>query len=287
MCDGKLLTSKIIDNMKSDDTYIVKIRNLCSQQALFSSEEFSVLTLIFESLSGKPPAVLADRFRADNDQWLTLLDKFEYPYQFLKTVKIEDKRYYTLSPYALPLVEVARGVQLLDIMDKIYQNLRELYQDYLADPIEVEILIDGIDGYDPDEREDKEELLEALYYLSELSGVWSSKSNNFPYAGESIMCIAESVLRNDFMGDIIMKYFDIHYVSSILPSSHNSSMPLELDETKLTDADKADPEIEAVQPEIIGNFKWIQQKLPVLLKPRNLPIVIGALIVFIISIIYF
>ena len=53
---------------------------------------------------------------------------------------------------ALPLVEVARGVQLLDIMNKIYQNLRELYQDYLADPIEVEILIDGIDGYDPDER---------------------------------------------------------------------------------------------------------------------------------------
>ena len=199
--------------MKSNDEYIVKIRDLCLQQALFSLEELSVLTTLFESLSGKPPVVHTDRFRADNHQWLSLLDQFENPHQFLK--RIEDGKFYTLSPYALPLLEVARAVRLLDIMDKIYQNLKELYHDYLAEPIEVEILIDGIDGYDQDEREDKEELLDALYYLSELSGVWSGKTHNFPYAEESTMCIAESVLRNGAMGEIILNYFITHYYSAI------------------------------------------------------------------------
>ena len=34
-----------------------------------------------------------------------------------------------LNPYALPLIDVARAVSLLDIMEKIYQNLRQLYHD--------------------------------------------------------------------------------------------------------------------------------------------------------------
>ena len=137
---------KDYEDMKSNDEYIVKIRNLCSEQGLFSLEELSVLTTVFESLSGKPPVVHTDRFRADNHQWLSLLDQFENPHQFLK--RIGDGKFYALSSYALPLVEVARAMRLLGIMEKIYQNLKELYHDYLAESVEVEILIDGIDGYD-------------------------------------------------------------------------------------------------------------------------------------------
>ncbi len=70
-----------------------------------------------------------------------------------------------LNPYALPLIDVARAVSLLDIMEKIYQNLRQLYRDYLNESIEAVKLIDNIDGYDINQKEDKVELLEGLYYL--------------------------------------------------------------------------------------------------------------------------
>ena len=91
--------------MASNDEYIVKIRELCSQQSLFSLEELSVLTTLFEALSGKPPVVHTDRFRADNHQWLSLLDQFENSYQFLK--RIEDGKFYTLSlPQGCPPLRI-------------------------------------------------------------------------------------------------------------------------------------------------------------------------------------
>ena len=52
---------KDCDDMKSDDEYIVKIRDLCSQQGIFSWKESSALAFVFESLSGEPPDIHADR----------------------------------------------------------------------------------------------------------------------------------------------------------------------------------------------------------------------------------
>ncbi|MDE0286654.1 MAG: hypothetical protein OXN26_19155 [Gammaproteobacteria bacterium] len=132
--------------MKSKDEYIVEIRDLCSRNGSFSSEALSVLTSLFESLSGQPPTVGRARFRADHHQWLDPLDGLEHPHQFLK--RTEDGQSYMLNPYALPLIDVARAVSLLDIMEKIYQNLKQLYRDYLHEPIEAITLIDNIDGYD-------------------------------------------------------------------------------------------------------------------------------------------
>ena len=271
--------------MKSDGEYIVKIRELCSQQSLFSSEDLSVLTSLFEILSEKPPTAHAERFRADNYRSLSLLDKFENPYQFLN--RTEDGKFYTLSPYALPLIEVARAVRILDIMEKLYQNLKELYHDYLAEPIEVEILIDGIDGHNQDENDDKVELLEALYYLSELSGVWSAKTYNFPYAEESTMCIAESVIRNDSVGDIMMNYFDTHYATPISVSTLDSSTPLDKLQIKSTGAIVADPDIQPVQLPILGYLEWIKLNWRILLKPRNLLVVIIAIFFLFITVISF
>ena len=270
------------DDIKSDDEYIIKIRDLCSQQSLFSLEELSVLTFLFESLSGKPPTILAVRFRADHCKELDILDVLERQHQFLK--RTEDRQFYTLSPYALPLAEAARAIRVLDIMAKIYQNLKELYRDHLNNPIEVAILIDGIDEYDIDKEEDEDELLEALYYLSEVNGVWSGKSNNFPYAEGSTMCIAESVLRNDFMGDIIMKYFDTRYANPNSASIHNSSMSLDKAQTKLTGANNADPDIQPVQPQIFGKLKWIQLYWRILLKRRNIGLTIVGICVIILFI---
>ena len=111
---------KDCDDMKSDDEYIVKIRDLCSQQGIFSWKESSTLAFVFESLSGEPPDIHADRYRAEHHQELNFLDALEYQHQFLK--RTEDTQFYVLSPYALPLVEVARAVLLLEIMEcKIIQ----------------------------------------------------------------------------------------------------------------------------------------------------------------------
>ena len=221
--------------MKSKDDYIVEIRDLCSRNGSFSSEARSVLTSLFESLSGQPPTVERARFRADHHQWLDSLDAFEHKHQFLK--RTEDGQSYMLNPYALPLIDVARAVSLLDNMEKIYQNLKQLYLDYLHEPIEAVTLIDNIDGYDINQKEDREELLEGLYYLKELHQAFSSIARNFPYAEDSEVSIAESVLRIDSMGGIILDYFKTHYAKPVSPSSPDLSMFSGGDETKLTSAD--------------------------------------------------
>lgn len=87
--------------------YISKIRDLYTRRSLFSGEGFSALTSLFEAVSGEPPSVYAGRFRADNAQWLSLLDKFEHPYQFLNRTK--GGQSYLFNPYAPPLVEAERA----------------------------------------------------------------------------------------------------------------------------------------------------------------------------------
>lgn len=166
-------------------------------------------------------------------------------------------------------------------MGKIYQNLKELYRDHLKDPIEVVILIDCIDGYDIEKKEDKEELLEALYYLSELSGIWSGETSNFPYAEESTMCISENVLENETIGDIIMKFYQ-HYEHMNSSLSQNSSMNPENSETNLPGSNSIDSEIVPVQPEILGKLKWILEKWRILLKPRNILLCVASIVILLI-----
>ena len=175
-----------------------------------------------------------------------------------------------LNPYALPLIDVARAVSLLDIMEKIYQNLRQLYCDYLNESIEAVTLIDNIDGYDINQKEDKVELLEGLYYLRELHQAFTSISRNFPYAEDSKVIISESVLRYDSMGGIILDYFKTHYAEPVSPSSPDLSTFLGGDETKLIGADSADEEIQPEQPKMLGYLKWVQQNRRIFLKPINL-----------------
>ena len=259
--------------------YISKIRELCTRRAWFSQEKLSVLTSLFEVLSGEPPTVSADRFRADNCQWIQTLNDFEHKLQFLK--RTTDGRSYLFNPYALPLIEIAQAVQLLILMEKIYQNLKELYRDHLQNPVEAIILIDGIDGYDIEKKEDKEQLFEALYYLSELSGIWSGKTSNFPFAEESTMCIAENVLENETIGDIIMEFYQ-HYGHMNSSLSKNSSMNPENNETNLPGSNTVGSEIVPVQPEILGKLKWILEKWRILLKPRNILICVASIVILLI-----
>lgn len=269
------------DRMNSE--YISKIRDLSTRRDLFSEEGFSALTSLFEAVSGEPPAVYADRFRADHCQWLQLLDDFEHKHQLLK--RTEDRQSYLFNSYALPLVETERAGQLLDTMEKIYQNLRELYRVHLKVPIEAVKLLESMNGYDLDKKENKEMLLEALYYLSDLNGVFSAKTVDFPYTEKSVISIAEGVLEDETIGDIIMKFY-LHYEHMNSPLSQNSSMYLGSSEANLVGGSTSNLEISPVQPGIIGNVKWALENWRGLLKPRNaLVCVIGIVFLFILSMI--
>ena len=258
------------DQMNSE--YISKIRDLCTRRALSPREGFSALTSLFEAVSGEPPAVYADRFRADNAQWISLLDKFEHPYQFLKRTK--GGQSYVFNPYALPLVEAERAGQLLDTMEEIYQNLRELYLVHLKAPVEVVKLLEDMDGYDLEKKEDKEMLLESLYYLLGLNGVFSGMPADFPYAEGSAICIFESVLENESIGDIIMNFYQ-HYEDLNSSLSRNSSMYLGSSETNLAGSETI---ISPVQPGIIGNVKWGLENWRGLLKPKNALVCVASIV---------
>lgn len=266
--------------------YISKIRDLCTRRALFSEEELSALTSLFEASSGEPPTVYADRFRADHYQWLQLLNDFEHKYQFLKRTK--DRQSYLFNPYALPLVETERAGRLLDTMGKIYQNLRELYRVRLKATIEAVELLEFMDGYDLDKKGDKAVLLESLYYLSDLNGVFSAKTLDFPYAENSVISIAESVLENESLGDVIMNFYQ-HYEHMNSSLSQNSSMCPGSSEANLAGDGTTDQEIVPVQPETLGKLTWILENWRILFKPKNILLcvvsIIFLLIVLILSII--
>ena len=199
----------------------MKVDNIQKVQSLFSMTDSDVITSLFQSSSGEPPVIHADRFRADHHQWLDTLDAFEHRLHFIKRTK--DGQYYTISPYALPLVDDWRATHLLELMEVIYQNLKELYKDHLKSPLEVDILIEGVD-------EDKSILVEVLFYMSELGQIWSGKTNDFPYGENSTMSISEDVLRNDSIGDQVMRYFDMHFINPISSSPFNYSAYLEENE---------------------------------------------------------
>ena len=258
------------DKMNSE--YISKIRDLCTRRALFPEEGISALTSLFEAVSGEPPSVYADRFRADHCQWLQLLDDFEHKYQFLK--RTEDRQSYVFNPYALPLVETEKAGRLLDTMDKIYQNLRELYLVHLKAPIEVVKLLEDMDGYDLEKKEDKEVLLESLYYLLGLNGVFSGISTDFPYAEESAICISESVLEHESIGDIIVNFYQ-HYEDMNSSLSRNSSTYFGSSETNLASSETI---ISPVQPGIIGNVKWALENWRGLRKPKNAFVCVASIV---------
>ena len=254
-----------------DEHHAMKADNIQKIRSLFSEQDIDALTALFQSSSGEPPVIHADRFRADHHQWLELLDAFEQRHHFIK--RTNDGQFYTISPYALPLIDDWRAVSFLEVMEEIYQNLRELYQDYLKAPLEVDILIEGIEGEEGD-------LLDVLYYMSELGQVWSGKSNGFPYGEECTLSISESVLRNEQIGDQIIDYFDMYYINPITSSFHDASGYSGGIQTDSDEDASRNQAIRPVQPDVLGKVKWLQLNWRKLLKRNNLLIcLIGVFVV--------
>lgn len=167
-------------------------------------QAIEALKKIFERRKGEPPSVPIQRFRADHDQWLSVLDALESKYSLIE--RNRECTDYLVRPYALPLIATPESQKLLGLMDQIYRKFPDLYRKYLTEALSLDILCDGL-------SDDEGLLNEALYYLSETHGIYSGMTTGFPYVPESTLCIAESVLSKKSIADALSEYYEWHFVN--------------------------------------------------------------------------
>lgn len=171
---------------------------------ILGATAIEVLKALFNNVSGTPPTIKADRFRADNPYWLDVLDELENKKSLIERTR--DGNDYIVRCYSLPLIDDKRAKRILSLMQDIYFLLKTLYPKYLSESIPLKILLQDIHG-------DKNEVLDAFYYLSEAHHVWSGKTIGFPYAEDCTLAISESVLRHEGVDEILAEYFEWHFIN--------------------------------------------------------------------------
>ncbi|MEW8332005.1 MAG: DUF4145 domain-containing protein [Candidatus Thiodiazotropha endolucinida] len=171
---------------------------------VIGSQAVEVLRAIYENSKGEPPSVSIQRFRADHDEWINVLDALEGKHSLIERSRECDE--YLIRPYALPLIGTSESEQILSLMDKIYSGFPELYREHLTQPLAIDILCGSISG-------DKNLINEALYYLSSSHGVYSGMTVGFPYVQNSTLCISESVLTKKSIGQVLSEYYEWHFVN--------------------------------------------------------------------------
>ena len=168
------------------------------------SQAVEALRAIFESRKGTPPSVPVQRFRADHEEWINTLDTLEGKYSLIE--RSRECTDYLIRPYALPLIGTSESDEILNVMDKIYENFPELYKENLSQPI-------GIDKLCSSESGRKNLINEALYYISQSHGIYSGMTTGFPYIENSSLCISESVLSKKSIGRVLSEYYEWHFVN--------------------------------------------------------------------------
>lgn len=176
------------------------------------SQAVEVLRAIFESRKGEPPSVPMQRFRADHDEWFNTLEALEGRYSLIE--RSRECKDYLIRPYALPLIGTSESEEILNLMDKIYERFPELYREHLTHPLGLDMLCDSVSG-------DKNLINEALYYLSASHGIYSGMTTGFPYVQNSTLCISESVLSKNSIGQVLSEYYEWHFVN---PKSQIASL---------------------------------------------------------------
>lgn len=171
---------------------------------IIGSQAVEILREMFESRKGEPPSVPIQRFRADHDDRLNILDKLESGYSLIQRTR--DCKEYLIRPYALPLIGTPETQKILSLMDQIYSEFPELYREYLTKPLDIDMLCGTV-------SRDNDLVNEALYYLSESHSVYSGMTIGFPYVSNATLCIAESVLTKRLIGDVLSEYYEWHFVN--------------------------------------------------------------------------
>ncbi len=173
------------------------------------SEKTQCLIGLFGELQGTPPQVDKIKYRANHAGEMDSLDSLDYTERWIENDK--SHVFYRISPYALPLIKSKESKNLIEMMECFFQILKKLYPEKLKESVTVGEICEQL-SY---EREDA---LDALYYLSNISGIWSGKSNGFPYEENSTLAINEQVLRKDSLFEVYKEHFASYGLRS---NNHN------------------------------------------------------------------
>lgn len=175
----------------------------------YLGRQSAVLSDLFQKSVGFPPGVPSARYRADHPEHIDDLDRLESDQIFL--ARSRDSAKYRVRVYALPLLKKKRAEQLLAVMDALFLEFQEIYRQRLNAQIklsEIFALANEKLGIG-----DRDLVREALCYMIDSHGVWSSISNNFPSEDESFISISEHVLRKKSFRSELAQVYDWHIVN--------------------------------------------------------------------------
>lgn len=175
------------------------LQDIEKAKEILGNDILECLKNIFIHLDGEPPRVEKKRYRANNPKHMALLDTLEHEYQFIYIERIENKDFYLLKSYALPLIETNKSKTLLQAMSEIYSLLPALYSERLDESISVEELF-AISNLK------KDIFLEALFYLGGFHNIHTGLSTSFPYKKGSSFQISEKVLLKEFLQTVTDYY---------------------------------------------------------------------------------
>lgn len=192
-------------------------------------EKVQSLRNIFDTLQGTPPQVDKTKYRAQHADEMDVLDQLDHTERWIEHDKSHS--FYQISPYALPLIKSKRSENLITIMEECFQILKKMYPSRLKESVTAKEIIAESKHEGPD-------LLGALYYVSNISGVWSGKGNGFPYEENSTLTINERVLSKNSLFQI----YEEHYAHD-WRLSKNKKQPLVQASSTASFWDRATPKI--------------------------------------------
>jgi len=182
------------------------LQDIEKAKEILGDDILECLKNVFIHLDDEPPCVLANRYRADNPNHMTLLDTLQHEHHLIYVARIKNDNFYLLKPYALPLIETNKSKALLKAMFEIYSYLPDLYKKRLDESVLAKEIINI-------SKIDKTIGLEALFYLSKCDDVWTGLGEGFPYQSKSFLNIAEKTLVNDF-GQTLTNHFRLKILNN-------------------------------------------------------------------------
>jgi len=182
-----------------------KVLHTSTVKESLGKETIEVLISIFDHSKGSPPSVPAKRFRADNPNWIGLIDKLSYDSGLIECGRNGGDT-CRVSCYALPLIDSPKANRLLDVMAKVFLILKKHYQKDLNTPLSVAYLL-------PELNEDTDLVIAALAYMKDISGWWSGLGRDFPEDVNATMQVSEEVLLKDGFFELISRFYEWHYVN--------------------------------------------------------------------------
>lgn len=172
-------------------------------QNALGAERIEVLTEVFNGSIGLlPPGVKSSRFRADNPQWMNVLDDIGTNGLFLTLNK--EYTHYRVKALSLPLIDHPHAKDLLGQMEKAFVFFKE---EYPHNPDETSFTVDETAHFLNMEYEDVQEM---YCYMKDVSGWYVGIGVDFPL-DDSFVTIGEEVLKHDSFMSLIERVYSWNY----------------------------------------------------------------------------